>query len=251
MGIKYWEVVRMKKMKRVIVAATVMASLVTVTPVMASIDQVNEYLADYSSDTISFYAEEYCGENVSCLFVRVSLPREESLDYVKQSHEMLRNMAYQDWFDYNDIYSLVFASDSGRLLLDVTYDVDNGTETSNMGTNLFPWLIKNGDDLDSDTKKFIGRTAEELMQYNINPMVNLGIGTGGENSLEIKECDGLAEVRGDFSYDGKDYSFITQFTYSNTDEYTGTYETRYVSVNNIDMVGEYNEFTNTYIRSLY
>lgn len=35
MGIKYWEVVRMKKIKRVIVAATVMASLVTATPVMA------------------------------------------------------------------------------------------------------------------------------------------------------------------------------------------------------------------------
>lgn len=35
MGIKYWEVVRMKKVKRVIAAATVMASLVTATPVMA------------------------------------------------------------------------------------------------------------------------------------------------------------------------------------------------------------------------
>lgn len=35
MGIKYWGCVCMKKMKRVIVAATVMASLVTTTPVMA------------------------------------------------------------------------------------------------------------------------------------------------------------------------------------------------------------------------
>lgn len=241
----------MKKVKKIVVAATTAASLVTATSVMASIDQVNEYLSDYSSDTISFYTEEYCGEKRSCLFVRVSLPWEEAVDYIKQSHEMFGNMASQDWFEYDMIYSMIFSDNAGKLMLDTTYDVKNGTETSNMGTNLFPWLIKSGEDLDSDTKKFICRIAEELMQYNINPMVSLGIGTGGEDSLEIKECDGLAEVRGNFSYDGKIYSFITQFNYSNTDEYTGTYDTRYVSVNNIDMIGEYKEFTDTYIRSLY
>lgn len=241
--------------KKIFITCLISGLAFSCTPVYASLDEVNNFLAEYSSDSVSFYTEEFSNENYNytkefdnskrkTLFVRVAIS-DSAYDLVEQEDEIFAELAKQDWFDYASISCITFASDPGIFVNLHNYYIENGT-VSSYGTGGYidagkPWLIKTENELNSDTKKFLGRVAQELLQYNIDSVINLGIGTGGEDSLKISECGGVAEVSGTCEHDGKTYDFTTEFTYKSQSEWDGTYETIYVGANGIDLYGEYKE----------
>lgn len=96
-------------------------------------------------------------------------------------------------------------------------------------------------ELDKDTKKFIGRVVQEIMQYNIDTTVNLNIGNGSEDMMRMKQVDNTVVVDGSFSHNFADYEFKVEFSYEMENEWSGTYDTIYVNINNIDLYGSYKE----------
>lgn len=96
-------------------------------------------------------------------------------------------------------------------------------------------------ELDKDTKKFIGRVVQELMQYNIDTTINLNIGNGGEDMMKMEQVDNIVVVDGSFSHNFSDYEFKVEFSYEMENEWSGTYDTIYININNLDLYGSYKE----------
>lgn len=209
-------------------------------PVLASVDDANKYLSEKEKDGYTFSAEEYLGsdKNKGTLLVTVTTPLEKATDCVLYTSDILADMARQEWFSYSYIQCLTFYKEYGKLATDVTFSVDSGTYSQNTGIHSFPWLIKTEKELSSNEISLITRIIQELMAYNVDSLVTVD----KENISSIKECNGLVEARGSFLYDEKKYNFITQFTYSSSDSQNTTYDTKYVSINDLDTYGEYKEF---------
>lgn len=210
----------------------------------ASTEQVRDYLRNYGADDDTFYVEEY-ENNVlgqKDLFIRIfekqeDIQKNEENTIYSEQNKILAEMAKTDWFDDGTIYCIVFCDTMGMMRYNQYY-VDRGVSSWSDGT-LHPWIINTENDLPQEKILFLGRVAQELLQYNIGGGVNLAIGSGGENNLSIEECSGIAIVRGSCEYLGNSYDFVTEFTYESESEWNGTYDTVYVGANNIDLYGEY------------
>lgn len=232
-------------MKKVLTVVLMSITLIGMTAKAeeTEIDKVREFLLNCSSDADTFYVEEY--PNLSDrkdLFVRISAVPEDIIidskyDIVSKEDDFLAEMAKQEWFDYDVIYCIFFSENSGFMNFN-KYFVNRGIKSWWDGT-FHPWIINTENDLPEDTKLFLGRVAQELLQYNIDTGVNLNIGMGGEEDLSIEECAGNAIVRGECEYNGKTYNYVTEFTYDSKDEWNGTYDTIYIGVNDLDLYGKY------------
>lgn len=175
-------------MKRRLVIIAILGSIcLSSIPVYASLDDVNNFLSEYGSDTSSHYTEEYINDSISnkTLFIRKSVGANDSegVDPIKE-REIFAELSKQDWFDYNNIYCITFGADSSLFISFNEYDIKNGTVLISGSPIKYPWLINTEDELTGDAKKFIGRVVQELLQYNIDHSIDLGIGSGGEDALK-------------------------------------------------------------------
>lgn len=140
---------------------------------------------------------------------------------------------------FRTIYDSVSASEEFSLIDFSAIDIVDKTEIIHGKKEAYDYS-KNVE-LDKDTKKFIGRVVQELMQYNIDTTINLNIGNGGEDMMRIKQVDNTVVVNGSFSHNFADYEFKVEFSYEMKNEWSGTYDTIYVNINDIDLYGSYKE----------
>lgn len=235
----------MKKMKELLVILFLgIAIQTTASAADSSIDKAKEFLNQYGSDNDTFYVEEYPFSNESKqLFVRISASKDDlninGRDIIGNKNRYFIEMTKQDWFDYAIITCILFSRNSGLSSYDEYY-VNTGIRKRSDG-KLYPWIISTEEELPQETKLFLGRVAQELLEYNIGNGINLGIGTGGEEELSIRECAGVAVVEGQCEFNQKTYNYITEFTYESENEWSGTYDTVYVGVNDVDLYGEYSD----------
>lgn len=245
MGINYWEVVRMKKMKRVIVSATaIICECFSPIAVKASIDDVNTFLQQYENDDNAFYTEEYSGKDsegteYKTLIVRTDLFK-VNVSFMDMD-EIFANMSSQEWFDYTTICSIGISSNVGFLLSTNVYDTKSGTKINSLSDHplsmRFPWIIKTENDLSDEERTFLMRITQEILQSELDKSISLNIGTENESKCTFKACNGLAEVSGEYELNNVSYKFITQFTYETEDNQNGTYEELYTGANDIDIFG--------------
>lgn len=235
----------MTKIKRLF-AILLICSIIIPTTVNASdsnLDKVKEFLDDYGSDENTFNVEEYPFlEDAKQLFVRISATKDDlsinRLNIIDNKNKYFMEMTKQDWFDYEAITCILFSRDGGSSSYNEYY-VNTGIKVNSEG-EAYPWIIINTeDDLSQETILFLGRVAQELIKSNIDASISLDIGIGGEENLSIQECAGVAVVKGQYESNQKTYNYITEFTYESENEWTGTYDTLYIGVNDVDIYGEY------------
>lgn len=232
-------------MKKLIIfaIALMMFACVPVSAEDSELDKAREFLSDKSSDPDTFLVEEYpVRGGGKQLFVRIAAVPEDTVegsehDLLYGADDMFAEMANQEWFDYISIMCISFSRTTGYMNY-VSYYAVNGTKVKPYGVRT-AWLINTEDDIEEEKLRFLGRVAQELVDYNINGSIYLDIGNGGEDNLTVEECNGYATVRGECEHDGRTYDFITEFSYTMESETTGKYDTIYVGANGLDLYGEY------------
>ena len=234
----------MTKIKRLFTILLI-CSIIVPTTVNASdsnLDKVKEFLDNYGSDENTFYVEEYpFSKDTKQLFVRISATKDDlninGLNIIDNKSKYFMEMTKQDWFDYEMITCIMFSRDgvSGSYN---EYYVNTGIKVNSWG-EAYPWIVNTEDDLSQETILFLGRVAQELISCNIDASISLEIGIGGEENLSIQECAGVAVVKGQYEFNQKTYNYITEFSYESESERTGTYDTLYIGVNDVDIYGEY------------
>lgn len=235
----------MKKVKRVIVAATaIICECFSPIAVKASIDDVNTFLQQYENDDNAFYTEEYSGKDsegteYKTLIIRIDLDK-LNIEPTK-TEEIFTDMYSQDWCDYKTICNINISSSVGDLATTYFYDLKTGTKIDCMDEHplsmRFPWIIKTENELTNEERTFLMRITQEILQSELDKSISLNIGTENESKCTFKACNGLAEVSGEYELNNVSYKFITQFTYETEDNQDGTYEELYTGANDIDIFG--------------
>ena len=230
--------------KFAIVSAIVTCAISTSAPVYANVDDVNAFLSQYASSDNAFYVEEFSGEDSEgmkhkSLIVRTDLS-ELNID-PSNTEEIFTNMVSQNWFDYTGIYNINVSSVIGSIAPTYFYDIETGTKIDSSSEHpssmRFPWIIKNEGNLTDDERRFLLRIAQEILQGSVDTSISLNIGSDNECTCSIKDCNGLAEIKGKYSLDSIDYVFSIQFTYETNDYQDGTYTELYLGINNVDLFG--------------
>lgn len=218
----------------------------------ASVDDVNSFLSDYQTENNTFLIEEHCSadNNTKTLFIQANLSYDTKddkyMNFVNNERDIFKEMSTKEWFDYEVIYLLNFSGNSGRVYDFKEYNLSEGTLIAYGYENVIklPWIIKTKEELDDSTINFLGNVTEELLFYHVDDYIGENPGGIDFDDIEIKESNGIAEVSGNVKSGGKDYKFVTQFTYEIDEGMNGTYNALYVGLNDVPVYGEYEDISN-------
>lgn len=210
--------------------------------VSATVEEVQQYLAPYCSESDNLQVQAYPNDDqgfYKTLFIKIDYSTDAETVLRHNDLEIIRDMVLQEWFDYDVVQLLLCPWNMYVGAVDFReYETDRGIARYYKSNTIRPLLVRQKEELDKDTKKFIGRVAQELLNYN-NISASLNITGGGEDNLEYQVCYNLAIVTGTCENDGKTYNFLMEFTFQNTSEWVGTYDTICVILNDVTTYGEY------------
>ena len=227
----------------------VLASLALTIPAKADLSDVEEFLKPHCTESDSFELKEFYDTDRPDVSLKALLieymfstgSKEEKTDlYDRHKRDkLLADMTKQDWFDYTSIQFLKMTNEYGHGIIErLSYYVDTGTYLNDDFNRIYTWIIKTGDEIDSDLKTFLGLVADELLEAN-GIHGDLKIAMGGEDALDYQVCQKIAVVSGSCEMDGKTYNFVTEFTFKFKSKYDGEYDTIYVGVNDVPLYGKY------------
>lgn len=216
------------------------ALLLTQFTANASVEDVQSYLEQYCDENDVLDIQEYSSETYATLFIKYDYIRGNNpvLSNDSESRIIFKDLISQEWFDYQRIQFLPCPADTAFGVRDfVEFVVQFGTATYYKRNLSYPVIIKSKDDLDESTVNFLHRVVSELLKYN-DIWGSIG-STGVSDNLEYQVCYNLAIVTGTCENDGKTYNFLMEFTFQNTSEWVGTYDTICVILNDVTTYGEY------------
>lgn len=239
-------------MKKVFIISLLLTTVFTYSP-YASENDVIQILSEWFPDCPNdFYAKEYYSEDGSHCSLLITLT--ETDDYLinqEKIKEVATDIHSREWSNYDEILFVEYSiMDSFTYNRTFSFNVSEGSLVRPSNFIYRPWIIKSKDDMKENEVKLCWGVVDELFKYN-EIWTDPTFEEKDFNDMEIQNWSDFALVKGTVHSDGRKYKYVMEFTFKNDgDSQFGTYDTKYIEINDIVMYGEYVDIE-TYSKDLF
>ena len=222
-------------MRKKILPLLLCTSLLCANPVLASVDDVNNLLMEKYGNTDAFFVVEKDTGFKSISIVANVAKEYGTASFVGQMETLADEIKSQPWCDYSFIS---LGAVIGSSIITKTFIVNAGSVVTSPIKRYSPWFVKTRDDLEEDEIRFLWNVTEEILRYN-DIFMYTDESQDGFDRMEIEVWSNFAVCSGSVKNEGKEYSYIIEFAYEMKNASSGTYDTKYVEINNLKMFGDY------------